>query len=64
MAWEMRDEVFCDTDRAHAGTAATVWDAECLMQVQVAYIAAEVTGSAEADHRIHVGAIEVDLSAM
>ena len=39
-------------------------DAECLMQVHVADVAADVAGSGQADKRVQVGAVEIDLAAM
>ena len=52
------------TDRAHPGPAATVGNAERLVQVQVADVGADVAGTAETDLRVHVGAIHVDLAAV
>ncbi|MNJ79325.1 hypothetical protein D3C77_773070 [compost metagenome] len=34
------------------------------MQVQVRYVAAELPRGAQADHRVHVGAVEVNLAAV
>ena len=53
-----------DPDRPHAGAAAAVRDAEGLVQVQVADVGAEVAGPRQADQRVHVGAVEVDLAAV
>ena len=61
---EMRHEVRGDTDRAHARTAATVRNAERLVQVQVADVGADVTGAADTDHRVHVRAVHVHLTAV
>jgi len=46
------------------GPPATVWDAERLVQVEVADVGAEVKGSHQADLRVHVGAVHVDLAAV
>ena len=53
-----------DRDRAHAGAAAAVRDAEGLVQVQVADVGADVGGPREADLRVHVRAVHVDLAAV
>src|SRR5207245_9918453 len=47
---------------AHAGPAPAVGNAEGLVQVQVADVGADVTGPREADLRVHVGAVHVDLA--
>ena len=54
--------------RAHghgpdAGPAAAVRDAERLVQVQVRDVGAELAGLREADERVEVGAVDVDLPA-
>ena len=59
-----RREVLRDADRAHAGAAAAVRDAERLVQVEVADVGADVAGAAEADLRVHVRAVHVDLAAV
>src|SRR5207248_2595724 len=51
-------------DGAHAGPAAAVRDAEGLVQVDVADVGADVTWAAEADLRVEVGAVHVDLPAV
>ena len=51
-------------DRAHARTAAAVRDAERLVQVEMADVGADVARPAEADHRVHVRAVHVDLAAV
>ena len=50
-------------DRAHAGAAAAVRDAECLVQVEMANVRTDIAGTAKGDLRIEVGAVHVDLSA-
>ena len=64
MAGEEGREVLGDADRAHARAAAAVGDAEGLVQVEVADVGADVAGAAEADLRVHVGAVHVDLAAV
>jgi hypothetical protein len=54
----------CDRDGTHAGPAAAVRDAERLVQVEVRDVAAELAGRAQPHHRIHVGAVHVDLAAV
>ena len=53
-----------DGDRADARAAATVGDAERLVQVQVADVAAEPTRSRHADQRVEVRAVDVHLPAV
>ena len=64
MRREEGHEVLGDADRSHAGTAAAVRDAERLVQVQVADVGADVRRAAEADLRVHVGAVHVHLAAV
>mmetsp|Transcript_33392 Transcript_33392/g.78103 ORF Transcript_33392/g.78103 Transcript_33392/m.78103 type:complete len:520 (-) Transcript_33392:742-2301(-) len=58
-----RLEVRGHANRADARPAAAVRDAEGLVQVEVADVGAEVAGAAQADLRVHVGAVHVDLPA-
>ncbi|MNC04457.1 hypothetical protein D3C75_518960 [compost metagenome] len=51
-------------DRADARAATTVGDAEGLVQVQVRHVAAELARGAQADHGVHVGAVDVHLAAV
>ncbi len=53
----------CDADRADAGTAATVRDAESLVQVEMADIRSDVAGAAEADLGIEIGPVHVNPAA-
>ena len=55
--------MFRNTDRPHSWPAAAVRDAERLVQVQVADIRADLARRSQADLRVHVRAIHVDLSA-
>ena len=57
-------EVRHHADRAHAGAAPAMRDAEGLVEVQVADVRADVARAAEPDHRVHVRAVEIDLAAM
>ena len=53
-----------DADRADARAATAVGNAEGLVQVQVRHVAAELARGAEADHGVHVGAVDVHLAAV
>ncbi len=64
MTGQVRRQMRLDADRAHAGTAAAMRDAEGLVQVEVADVGADVTGAGQADHGVHVGAVEIDLAAV
>src|ERR1700744_1432043 len=64
MAWQERREMLAHADRSHAGAAAAMRDAECLVQVEMADIRAVIAGPGQPDLRIHVGAVEIDLAAM
>ena len=60
---EKRREVRRDRDRAHAGAAAAVRNAERLVQVDVAHVGPEIGDAREAGERVQVRAVEVDLAA-
>ena len=64
MTGQERREVLRHADRPHARAAAAVRDAERLVQVQVADVGADVARAAEADLRVHVRAVHVDLAAV
>src|SRR5258708_34633824 len=51
-------------DRAHGRGAAAMRNAEGLVQVEMADIGAVIAGPGQADLRIQVGAVEIDLAAM
>ena len=57
-------EVRGDADRPHAGAAAAVRNTERLVKVEVADVGADVAGRGEADLRVHIGAVHVNLSAV
>src|SRR5207245_11213216 len=61
---KMRREMLRDADRSHAGATPPVRDAEGLVEVQVADVGTDVARAAEADLRVHVGAVHVDLAAV
>src|SRR2546425_823425 len=56
--------MYCDGDRPHSRSTSTVGDAEGFMQVEVADVGAADGGAGEADLRVHVGAVHVDLAAV
>ena len=64
MAWQKITKMFRHTNRANARTTATMWNAKCFMQIQMAHIRANFTGTRQANLRVHVGAIHVDLTTM
>ena len=55
--------MLADRDRADAGTAAAVRDAEGLVQVQVGHVGAEPARLGEAEQRVEVRTVDIDLSA-
>ncbi len=58
-----RCQVGLGRDRADAGAAAAVRDAEGLVQVQVRDVAAELARLGQPDEGVEVGAVDVDLAA-
>ena len=53
-----------DADRSHARTTAAMRNAEGLVQVEMADIGAVIAGPRQANLRIQIGAVEIDLPAM
>jgi hypothetical protein len=64
MARQEGHEVFHHAHGAHAGAAAAVRDAEGLVQVQVAHVAAKLAGRGHAHQGVHVGAVHIHAAAM
>ena len=64
MAGKELGEMLRDADRPHPGAAAAVWNAKCLVQIQVANVRADVARPAKADLRVHVRAVHVNLAAV
>src|SRR5882672_6783374 len=64
MTWQERLQMRPDADRAHARAAAAMRNAEGLVQIEMADIGAVIAGPRQADLRIQIGAVEIDLSAM
>ena len=57
-------EMLRHADRADAGTAAAVRNAKGLVQIEMANVGADVARAAEADLRVHVRAVHVNLAAV
>ena len=64
MAWQKRHKVSNHTNRSDAWSTATVGNAERLVQVQVADVAAELARFGGANQGVHVGAVNVDPTPM
>ena len=58
------DQMFRHANRANAGSAATVRNAEGFVQVQMADVCADVARAGEANLGVHVRAVHIDLSAV
>ena len=52
------------SDGARAGSASTMRRCECLVQIDMQDIDAEIAGPRDADHRVQIRAIHVDQRAM
>ncbi|EHK82903.1 putative metal-dependent RNase [Rhodococcus pyridinivorans AK37] len=63
MARQVRGQMRTDADRADTRTAATVRDAERLVQVQVAHIAPELARPRQTHESVEVGTVDVHLTA-
>ena len=61
---EERHQVFRDRHRPHPGSAAAVWDAEGLVQVQVRDVPAELSRLGQAEERVQVRPVDVDLATV
>lgn len=64
MAGKEGSKMRLDADRPHARTTAAMRNAEGLVQVEVRNIRTDIAGTGETDHGVHVGAVEIDLTAM
>ena len=64
IAGKKRHEMLRHADRSHARPAAAVRDAEGLVQIEVADVRADVAGRGQADLRVHVRAVHVNLPAV
>ena len=63
MTGQVLGQVLAHRDRTHAGAAAPVRDAERLVQIEVADVAAEPAGPGQPDQGVEVGAVDVHLAA-
>mmetsp|Transcript_8349 Transcript_8349/g.22616 ORF Transcript_8349/g.22616 Transcript_8349/m.22616 type:complete len:321 (-) Transcript_8349:1814-2776(-) len=61
---EVRHQVLAHADGAEAGPAATVRDAEGLVEVQMAHVRTNHPRGCQAELSVHVGAVHVDLAAV
>jgi hypothetical protein len=61
---EERHQVLGDRDRPDTGTAAAVRDAERLVEIEVGDVAAETTRLGQAEQRVEIGAVDVDLATV
>src|SRR5688572_966110 len=61
MTGEERREMTSDGDRPHARPTASMRNAECFVQVQMAHVCADVAGTAESHLRIHICTVHIDL---
>src|SRR5699024_12205728 len=62
VAGQVGHQVLGHRHRTHTGPAATVRDAERLVQVQVGDVTTETARPAPADQRVQVGAVDVHLA--
>src|SRR5215470_19324377 len=53
-----------DADRTHTGTAAAVRNTEGLMQIEMADIGAVIAGPRQADLRVEISAVQIDLPSV
>ena len=61
---QKRNQVLLDRHWAGAGAAATVGRRKSLVQVEMHDIGAEIARPRDADQRVHVGAVHVELRAL
>ena len=64
MTREKRCEVFRYADGAHAGAAATVGNAKRFVKIEMTDVGSDMARRGEADLRIHIRAIHVDLATV
>ena len=64
IARQKRHEMPGHTDRPDARAATAVRDAKRLVQIEMANIGADVAGAGQADLRVEIGAVHVDLPAV
>ena len=56
--------MLCDTDGADSGSTTTVGNTECLVEVEMADVSANLARRAETDLGVHVGSVHVHLAAV
>ena len=61
MSWQESGKVLRYTNRTHAGSTATVRNAEGLVQVQVTHVGTDLARAAKAHLGIHVRTVHVNL---
>ena len=64
MARQKWNEMFRHANRPNARSAAAVRNAKRLVQIQMAHVRADEAGRSQADLRVHVRAVHVDLAAV
>src|SRR5210317_297533 len=60
----MWGQIFNDTYRANTWSAASMRNAESLMQIEMRHISSKFSWLTQTNHRIQVGSINVNLTAM
>ena len=53
-------QLFVDGNGTHPGTSATMWNTECLMEIEMAYVGAHVSRATQTNLGIHVCTIHVN----
>ncbi|OIQ68407.1 hypothetical protein GALL_500010 [mine drainage metagenome] len=60
----MRRQMRLDPDRPHSRPATAMRDGKGFVQVEVADVTADLAGFCQPDHRVHIGAVDIDLPAI
>ena len=53
-----------NADRSHSWSAAAVWNTECLVQIEMANVCANLARSHESNERIEIRSVHIDLAAV
>ena len=61
MTRKERNKLLSHSNRTYSWTAASVWNAECLVEIQVANVSSDVSRAGESYLCIHVSAVHVHL---
>ena len=64
MTGQMWRQMRLDANWPHARATAPVRDTKRLMQVEMADITAQITGARQTDHCVHIGTVDIDLTAI